>query len=140
MTIDEKQRELIDNLNFLEEWDEKYEYIIDYSKKIPIIEDKYKTDEYLVQGCQSRLWLQAVSNNGNIIYRADSDADIPKGLASMLIEVYSDSSADEILKTNLTFLKDTGIIFHLSPNRVKGLNSLIGKMKEYANKLKKHEE
>jgi cysteine desulfuration protein SufE len=136
MTIKNRELDLIERINFLDEWEDKYEYIIDYASKLSAIKEQYKTDDYLVKGCQSRLWLQAELNNGNIFYSADCDAEIPKGLTSMLIEVLSDSSPNEVTEANLIFLKDTGIIFHLSPNRVKGLSALIDKMKDYANKLK----
>ncbi len=136
MNIKEKELDLINRINFLEEWEEKYQYIIDYTNKIPIIEEKFKTDEFLVRGCQSNLWLQAVLNNKKIQFYADCDAEIPKGLAAMLIEILSESNPKEIIEANLTFLKDTGIIYHLSPNRVKGFNALVNKMKEYAIQLK----
>lgn len=133
--LQEKQKEIIDNFSLLEEWENKYEYILDYAKKIPLIAEEFKTDENLVKGCQSRVWLIAEKNDNKISYFADSDAEIPKGLTALLIEILNGNTQKEIEETEITFLKETEIIYHLSPTRVKGINSVIATMKELAKQV-----
>lgn len=131
-SIQTKQKEIIDNFSLLEEWENKYEYILDYSKKIPLIPEEFKTEENLVKGCQSRVWLISERNDNKISYFADSDAEIPKGLTALLIEILDGNTQKEIQEAEITFLKETEIIYHLSPNRIKGINSVIARMKELA--------
>lgn len=137
-TILQKEKELIENFSLLEEWENKYEYILDYSKKMPLISEELKTEDNLVKGCQSKVWLHATIEQGIIRYFADSDGEIPKGLTAMLIEILNNNTQENIIESEITFLKETEIIYHLSPNRVKGINSVIARMKELA-KITKNE-
>lgn len=133
--IIEKQHQLIEDFNLLEEWEDKYAYIIEFAEQIPLIDSHKQTENYLVRGCQSKLWLDAEKVNGKIQYYANSEAEIPKGLATLLINVLSGNTPQEIIDADITFLKETEIIFHLSPNRVRGVKSLIVRMKEIAQDL-----
>ncbi len=130
--IKEKQQEIIENFALLEEWENKYEYILDYAKKIPLIEEEFRKEENLVKGCQSKVWLITKQNDNKISYFADSDAEIPKGLTALLIEILNNNTQKAIIEAEITFLKETEIIYHLSPNRVKGINAVISRMKELA--------
>lgn len=136
MTINEIQDELIEDFAFYQEWLEKYEYIIQLGKELPIIDPKYKTEEYLIKGCQSQVWLNAELSDGNVIFTADSDAIITKGLVSLMIKVLSGHSPEEIAKADLYFINKIGLQEHLSPTRANGLLSMVKQMKLYAAAIK----
>ena len=124
--------ELIDEFSMFEDWMERYEYMIELGKSLPIIEPKFKTDDNIIKGCQSKVWLHANLNNGKIIFTADSDAIITKGIVAILIRVFSNQSPDIILKTNTDFIDEIGLKEHLSPTRANGFLSMIKKIKMYA--------
>ena len=131
-TIAEIQAEITEEFNMLEDWMEKYEYIIELGKALPMIDAKYKTDDNLIKGCQSRVWLHAEHKNGKIIYSADSDAIITKGIVAILIRVLSNQAAEEIAKADLTFVDKIGFKKQLSQTRANGLVSMIKEIKLYA--------
>ena len=131
-TITAIQAEIVEEFNMFEDWMEKYEYIIELGKTLPMIENKYKTDNRLIKGCQSRVWLHADEQNGKIIYSADSDAIITKGIVTILIRVLSNQNAEEIAKADLAFIDKIGFKKQLSQTRANGLSSMIKKMKLYA--------
>lgn len=132
MTINEIQDELIEDFAFFEDWMEKYEYIIQLGKELPLIEDQYKTEEYRIKGCQSQVWLRPDVENGIVEYKADSDALITKGLVSLMVKVLTGHSAEEIAKADLYFIDEIGLKEHLSPTRANGLLSMVKQMKLYA--------
>lgn len=132
MTIQEKENEIINEFKMFQSWDEKYEYLIELGKSLPLIDEKHKTKDYLVSGCQSQVWLKADYENRNMIYKADSDAVITKGLISLLIRVLSGQKPRDILNAKLDFLEKIGMKEHLSITRANGLQSMINHMKKYA--------
>ena len=131
-TIAAIQAEIVEEFDMFEDWMEKYEYIIELGKSLPIIDDKHKIEDNLIKGCQSRVWLHTQHNNGIITYTADSDAIITKGIVAILIRVLSNQQAEEIAKTNLTFIDEIGLKEQLSQTRANGLVSMIKEMKLYA--------
>jgi len=132
MTIQEKQEKVINEFSMFEDWMDKYAYLIDLGKDLPMIDEKYKTKQYLISGCQSRVWLHAEMQEGKMMLSADSDAVITKGIVSLLIRVLSGQTPDDILKTELTFPEKIGLKDHLSPTRANGLQSMIKQSKLYA--------
>ena len=132
MKIKEIQEELIDEFAMFDDWVERYEYMIDLGKSLPLIESKYKTDDYLVNGCQSKVWVNAELIDDNIVFKADSDAIISKGIIAILIRVFSNQVPNEIIKANTGFIDEIGLKEHLSPNRANGLSSMIKQLKLYA--------
>ncbi len=133
MNIEEKQIEIIDEFSSFSDWMEKYEYIIELGKDLPLIDEKYKVEENLIKGCQSKVWLHAeISNEGKLLFTADSDAIITKGLVALVIRVLSDENPEVISNADLHFVKDIGLQEHLSPTRSNGLASMIKQMKMYA--------
>ncbi|WP_126969645.1 SufE family protein [Gynurincola endophyticus] len=132
MTINELQDELIDDFEFITEWEEKYKYIIDLGKELPVIDEQYKTEQYLIKGCQSRVWLHATYENGKVIFTADSDAIITKGLVSMMVKILSNQTPEDIMNAELYFIDKVGLKDHLSVTRSNGLLSMIKQMKLYA--------
>tara|TARA_B100001758_G_C18349122_1_gene578795 strand:- start:29 stop:448 length:420 start_codon:yes stop_codon:yes gene_type:complete len=131
-TISAIQAEIVEEFNMFEDWMEKYEYIIELGKTLPMIDEKNKTENSLIKGCQSRVWLHAYEKNGNIIYSADSDAIITKGIVAILIRVLSNQDAKEIAKADLAFIDKIGFKEQLSQTRANGLVSMIKEMKLYA--------
>ena len=131
-TIATIQAEIVEEFDMFEDWMQKYEYIIELGKNLPIIDDKHKTDHNLIKGCQSRVWLHADEQEGKIIYSADSDAIITKGIVAILIRVLSNQNAEEIAKANLAFIDEIGFKEQLSQTRANGLGSMIKEMKLYA--------
>jgi len=131
-TIAETENEIVEEFSLFDSWDDKYEYIIDLGKRLEPLDDKYKTDENRVRGCQSTVYLVADNNDGKIIYHADSDAIIVKGLISMLIRVLSGHTADEIIAANLDFINKIGMMSHLAQTRSNGLLAMVKQMKNYA--------
>ena len=132
MTINERQDELIEEFTMFDDWMEKYEYIIDQGKDVEGIAEADKSEDYLVRGCQSRVWLIPSKKKETLHFQADSDAIITKGIVGMVVRVLSNSTADEILKSDLYFVDKIGLKEHLSPTRSNGLVSMIKKIKTYA--------
>ena len=133
MTINQIQDEIIDEFVDIEDWMDRYAYIIDLGNALPAIDEKFKTPQYIIEGCQSRVWLNAELNEeGKIIYTADSDAIIVKGIISLLIQVLSNHTPQEILDAELYFIDKIGLSEHLSPTRSNGLVAMVKQMKVYA--------
>lgn len=124
--------EIVDEFSLFDSWDDKYEYIIDLGKKLPVLDEKYKIDENRVRGCQSTVWLVADYKDGKVYYQADSDAVIVKGLISMLIRVLSGHKPDEIINAPLDFIMEIGMTTHLAQTRSNGLLAMVKQMKNYA--------
>jgi len=131
-TIAAIQTEIVEEFNMFEDWMEKYEYIIELGKTLPVIKERHKIEGNLIKGCQSRVWLNAKHNNGIITYSADSDAIITKGIVAILIRILSNQKAEEIAKANLVFIDEIGLKEQLSQTRANGLVSMIKEMKLYA--------
>jgi cysteine desulfuration protein SufE len=130
MTIKEIEEEIISEFElFGDDWEGKYEHIIDMAKSLPLIDAQFKTDDRLIKGCQSKVWLQSELKGGKVIYKADSDAIITKGIVSLLVRVLSEHTPDEIVNSELSFIDKIGLKEHLSPNRANGLVSMIRQMK-----------
>lgn len=133
MTIDQAQQEIIDEFAMFEEWLDRYEYIIELSGELEAFDESHRTEQYLIQGCQSRVWVDAkMSPEGKVIYHADSDAIITKGIIALLIRVLSGRTPDEIVDSELYFIDKIGLKENLSPTRANGLLSMIKQMKLYA--------
>ncbi|MCQ2077402.1 MAG: SufE family protein [Bacteroidaceae bacterium] len=132
MTIEEKQQAVIADFRGLDDWMDKYQLLIDLGTEQPSLDECYKTENNLIDGCQSRVWLQADYIDGKIHFQATSDALIVKGLVALLISILSDHTPDEILNANLHFIDAIGLSEHLSPTRSNGLLAMIQKMKYYA--------
>lgn len=132
MTINEKQDQIIEEFSSFGDWMDKYQLLIDLGNDLPPLEEKYKTTQNLIEGCQSRVWLQADENDGRIYFQADSDALIVKGIISLLIQILSEHTAEEILESNLYFIDEIGLKEHLSPTRSNGLLAMVKQMRMYA--------
>lgn len=130
--INDVQDEIIEEFSSLNDWMDKYSYIIELGNAVEPLEEKYKTPDNIIDGCQSRVWLVADEDNGNIVFRADSDAIIVKGLISLLIRVLSGNTPQDILDSDLYFMKEIGLQEHLSPTRSNGLLAMIKQMRVYA--------
>ena len=124
-----KEREIVEEFEIFDDWLDKYNYIIELGKELPLIEEKYKTNSNLIDGCQSRVWLASEYRDGRMYYYADSDAIISKGVISLLIKVLSGEKPNDIVQSDLLFLKEIGLQKHLSPTRANGLDGMIKKMK-----------
>jgi len=131
-TIEQSQQEIIDEFEFLTDWMDKYEMIIQMGKELPEIDPKYKVPENLIKGCQSQVWLHADFNEGKLYFTADSDALITKGLVALVVRVLSGHSPKEIIASDLHFVDDIGLKSHLSPTRSNGLLSMLKQIKHYA--------
>ena len=131
-TIEEIEKEIVEEFSLFDSWDDKYEYIIDLGKKLPPLEDKYKRDENRVRGCQSTVYLVADYKDGWVYYKAESDAVIVKGLINMLIRVLSGQTPDEIVEAKLNFIREIGMMTHLAQTRSNGLLAMVKQMKNYA--------
>jgi len=132
MTINEIQDEIIEEFSFYNDWMEKYEHIIQLGKELPLIDAQYKTEDHLIRGCQSRVWLQADYKDGKVKFTADSDAIITKGLVGLMIHVLSEQSPKDIAAADIYFIDKIGLKSHLSPTRSNGLLSMLKQMKLYA--------
>jgi len=132
MTINEIQSELVDEFSMFDDWMDRYEYMIELGKSMPMIDSQYKKDENLIKGCQSKVWLHAELEDNKIIYTADSDAIITKGIVSILIRTFTNQSPSEILSADTNFIDEIGLKEHLSPTRANGLVSMIKQIKLYA--------
>ena len=131
MTINEIQDEIIDDFSMFGDWMEKYEYIIDLGKTLPIIEEQYKDEDHLIKGCQSKVWLHADRQGEDVVFTADSDAIITKGIISLLVKVLSNQSPQAVKDADLYFIDKIGLKEHLSPTRSNGLVSMVKQMKLY---------
>ena len=132
MSIAERQAEVVDEFSMFEDWMDKYEHLISLGKELPLIAEDKKLENNLIKGCQSRVWLDAQLADGKINFTADSDAIITKGIISLMIRVFTDSSPKEIMDAELGFIDEIGLKEHLSPTRSNGLVSMIKQMKMYA--------
>jgi cysteine desulfuration protein SufE len=132
MTIKEQQDAIIEDFAFFSDWMDKYEYIIQLGKELPLIEEQYKTEENLIKGCQSRVWLHVDNKEGKLFFTGDSDAVITKGLVSMMIRVLSGHTPKEIADAEIYFIDAIGLRNHLSPTRSNGLLSMLKQIKLYA--------
>jgi cysteine desulfuration protein SufE len=132
MTIQEIQEEIVDEFSMFEDWMERYEYIIELGKSLPLINEEYKTEENIIKGCQSKVWVNGEEKDGNIVFTADSDAILTKGIIAILIRTFSNQTPQDILDANTDFIDEIGLKEHLSPTRANGLVSMIKKIKMYA--------
>jgi cysteine desulfuration protein SufE len=129
ISIAETENEIIEEFSIFDQWDDKYQYIIDMGKSLPPMDEKYKTEDRLIKGCQSRVWLHTEMKDGKINYHADSDAIITKGLVALMVRVLSDHTPKEIVDAQLTFINKIGLAEHLSPTRANGLVAMVKQMK-----------
>jgi cysteine desulfuration protein SufE len=132
MTIAEIEEQVVAEFSLFDDWMDKYNYLIEMGKSLPVIDDQYRTDQYVISGCQSKVWLNAQFRDGLVFFSADSDAIITKGIVNLLIRVLSGHTPDEILDANMDFIDHVGLREHLSPTRSNGLTSMIKQMKLYA--------
>ena len=131
-SIKEREAEIVEAFSWFETWEEKYEYIIDLGKNLSPLDEKFKVGENIIKGCQSTVWLVADFKEGKVIYKADSDAIIVKGLVSMLVSVMSEQNPDDILNAKLDFINEIGMMSHLAQTRSNGLVAMIKQIKNYA--------
>jgi cysteine desulfuration protein SufE len=131
-TINETQEELIEEFGLFDDWADKYEYLIDLGKKLSPMSESFKTEENVIKGCQSKVWLHAEKQGDLIVFQADSEAIIVKGMISMLIRVLSNHTPSEIMQADLYFIDQIGMAQHLAQTRSNGLVSMIKQMKNYA--------
>lgn len=132
MTIEEKQERIIREFSILPDWQERYKYIIKLGTKLPEMDEADHTEENLVRGCQSQVWLTTEQDGNRIVFHADSDANITKGLVALLVRVYSGETPETILATSPDFIRKIGMQEHLSPTRANGLAAMVKQMKIYA--------
>ena len=132
MTIENAQKDIIDNFLFFDDWTQKYEYIIELSKDLEFMSENLKNADNLIKGCQSKVWLHAEMINGKINFLADSEAIITKGIISILLNVFNNRKPQEILDSDMGFIEKIGLKEHLSPNRANGLSSMYKQIKFYA--------
>lgn len=132
MTIQEKEKAVIDEFALFDDWMDKYGYLIEIGNTMPDMEEQYKTDDNLIKGCQSKVWLHTEMKDGLLYFTADSDAIITKGIAGLLIRIYSGEKPEDITKADFHFIDEIGLTQHLSPTRSNGLMSMIKQIKMYA--------
>jgi cysteine desulfuration protein SufE len=132
MKIKEIQDEIVDEFSMFDDWMERYEYIIQLGKSLPLIKDEFKTDSNVIKGCQSKVWLQGEKHDEKIVFTADSDAILTKGIIAILIRTFSNQTAKSILEADMGFIDAIGLKEHLSPTRANGLVSMIKNIKMYA--------
>jgi cysteine desulfuration protein SufE len=132
MTIKEIQNEIVDEFSMFDDWMQRYEYIIELGKSLPLIDTQYKTEDNIIKGCQSKVWVHAEQNGDTIAFTADSDAILTKGIIAILIRAFSNQKAQDILDANTDFIDEIGLKEHLSPTRANGLVSMIKQIKMYA--------
>ena len=131
-SIQQKQDQIIEEFNFFQDWSEKYQYLIDLGKTLPEFDENNKIDSNLIKGCQSKVWLNSSFNDNMVIFEADSDAIISKGIIYLLVKVFSGHKPDEIIEANIDFIEKIGLDSHLSQTRANGLLSMIKQIKIYA--------
>jgi cysteine desulfuration protein SufE len=132
MKIKDIQEEIVDEFSMFDDWMQRYEYIIELGKNLPLIKEEFKVDENLIKGCQSKVWLQGEQNDDKIVFTADSDAILTKGIIAILIRVFSNQTPKDIIDANMDFIDEIGLKEHLSPTRANGLVSMIKNIKMYA--------
>ncbi|MFV8324660.1 SufE family protein [Flavobacterium sp. ZS1P14] len=132
MKIKDIQEEIVDEFSMFDDWVERYEYIIELGKNLPLIKEEFKTENNLIKGCQSKVWLQGEKNDDKIVFTADSDAILTKGIIAILIRTFSNQKASDILEADMSFIDEIGLKEHLSPTRANGLVSMIKNIKMYA--------
>ncbi len=132
MSIENIQNEIVEEFSMFEDWMERYEYMIELGKSLPLIDSNYKTDDNIIKGCQSKVWLHADFEQDKVIFTADSDAIITKGIVAILIRVFTNQTPQAILAANTDFIDAIGLKEHLSPTRANGLVSMIKQIKMYA--------
>ena len=132
MSIRDIQNDIIEEFAMFDDWEERYQYMIDLGKTLPLIDEQYKTDDYLIKGCQSKVWVHANMENNKVVFTADSDAIITKGVIAILIRVFSNQHPKDIIDANTDFIDKIGLKEHLSPTRANGLVSMIKQLKMYA--------
>ena len=132
MTIKDIQNEIIDEFSMFDDWMQRYEYMIELGKSLPLIDDQYKTDDNIIKGCQSKVWVHAEMIDGKVVFTADSDAIITKGIIAILIRVFSNQTPKDIIEADTAFIDEIGLKEHLSPTRANGLVSMIKQIKMYA--------
>ncbi|MGB3606067.1 MAG: SufE family protein [Psychroserpens sp.] len=132
MTITEIQNEIIDEFSMFEDWEERYQYMIDLGKTLPLIDAIYKNEDHIIKGCQSKVWVHAEMESEKVAFTADSDAIITKGIIAILIRVFSGQHPKDIIESNTEFIDKIGLKEHLSPTRANGLVSMIKQIKMYA--------
>lgn len=132
MSIKEIQEEIVDEFSMFDDWMQRYEYIIDLGKSLPLIDEQYKTEDNIITGCQSKVWVHAEQQDGKVVFTADSDAILTKGIIAILIRAFSNQAPSAILEANTDFIDEIGLKEHLSPTRANGLVSMIKKLKMYA--------
>lgn len=131
-TIQENENTIVEEFELFDDWMQKYDYLIELGNSLPLIEDEFKTEAYLIKGCQSKVWLNAYLENGLVYFKADSDAIITKGIIALLVQVLSGQRAEKIVEAELTFIDKIGLKEHLSQTRSNGLVNMIKQMKLYA--------
>lgn len=136
MSIAEKEQSLIDDFAIYEDWMEKYEYIIELGKDLPLIDPSLKTEDRIIKGCQSKVWMSSELKDGKVIFKADADAVIAKGIIALLVQVLSNESPEDVVEAELNFIKEIGLQEHLSPTRSNGLVAMLKQMKLDALALK----
>lgn len=132
MTIDHIQEELVDEFSLFDDWMDKYQHLIDLGKSLPLIDETLKTDDKIIKGCQSKVWLDAQLDDDKVVFKADSDAIITKGIVAVLVRAFTNQTPDAILEADTSFIDDIGLKEHLSPTRANGLVAMIKQMKLYA--------
>jgi len=132
MTIQEIQEEIVDEFSMFDDWMQRYEYMIELGKSLPLVEEKYKTDDNIIKGCQSKVWVHAQMNDEKVEFTADSDAIITKGIIAILIRAFSGQHPKDIIEADTSFIDEIGLKEHLSPTRANGLVSMIKQLKMYA--------
>ena len=132
MTIADIQNEIIDEFSMFDDWEERYQYMIDLGKTLPLIDEQYKTEDHIIKGCQSKVWVHADMEDDKVNFTADSDAIITKGIIAILIRVFSNQHPKDIIEANTDFIDEIGLKEHLSPTRANGLVSMIKQLKMYA--------
>ncbi|NRT12343.1 cysteine desulfuration protein SufE [Flavobacterium sp. 14A] len=132
MNIKEIQDEIVEEFSMFDDWMQRYEYIIDLGKNLPLIQDQFKTEENLIKGCQSKVWLQGEQNDDKVVFTADSDAILTKGIIAILIRTFSNQKAEDIIAADMGFIDEIGLKEHLSATRANGLVSMIKNIKMYA--------
>ena len=132
MSIEAIQHEIIDEFSMFDNWEDRYQYMIDLGKSLPLIDPKYKTEDHIIKGCQSKVWVHADMKDDKILFTADSDAIITKGIIAILIRVFSGQHPKDIIDANTDFIDEIGLKEHLSPTRANGLVSMVKQLKLYA--------
>ncbi len=132
MTIKDIQDEIIDEFSMFDDWEERYQYMIDLGKDLPLIEEQYKTERNIIKGCQSKVWVHAEMQDNNVVFTADSDAIITKGIIAILIRTFSNQHPKDIIDADTDFIDQIGLKEHLSPTRANGLVSMVKQLKMYA--------